>query len=127
MWNPHIRLKWLKINIRFRLLLKILDRRSNLSINNKLLIYKTMLKPMWTYETELWGSAKPTNISKIQLRQSKISQTITSAPYYVSNLTLQTDLKISYVKQVAVERYSAFHGPIPHPNPLIQSISAPHM
>ena len=54
--------------------------------------------------------------------------TITSAPCYVSNLTLQTDLKTPCVKQVAVERFSVFHGrKILHPNPLIQYLSDPHL
>ena len=46
----------------------LLDTRSHLPLENKLLIYKTILKPMWTYGLELWGSAKPSNI-KIILRK----------------------------------------------------------
>jgi hypothetical protein len=35
----------------------ILGRKSELSIENKLLNYKTNLKPVWTFGIPLWGTA----------------------------------------------------------------------
>ena len=46
-----------------------------------LLIYKTIIKPMWTYGLELWGSAKPSNTKRIQTLQSLILRKITNAPF----------------------------------------------
>jgi len=72
----------------------IIGRNSPLSLENKLLVYKTVLKPVWTYGIELWGCASKSNIEIIQSYQSKISRIITNAPWYVSNQTLHSDLRI---------------------------------
>jgi hypothetical protein len=34
-----------------------LGRKSNLAVENKILIYKTIIIPIWTYGLELWGCA----------------------------------------------------------------------
>jgi hypothetical protein len=44
----------------------LLGRKSKLSISNKLLAYKVILKPIWTYGTELWGSASISNIEILE-------------------------------------------------------------
>ncbi|KAL1124627.1 hypothetical protein AAG570_001251 [Ranatra chinensis] len=79
-WNPHTRLKRLDLNRKYGLLRQLLNRNSKLSIENKLTIYKTILKPTWTYGIELWGSAKKGNIDRIQSFQSKVLRTILNAP-----------------------------------------------
>jgi hypothetical protein len=43
----------------------LLGRKSKLSINNELLIYKTILKPVWAHGIQLWGTASTSNIEII--------------------------------------------------------------
>ncbi|KAF0727406.1 zinc finger MYM-type protein 6-like, partial [Aphis craccivora] len=70
----------------------------------------------------LWGSAKPTNINRIQ---SKTLRQITKAPYYVSNHTLHHDLSIPFVADVAKTHYKRFHNRLlNHRNPLMHDISS---
>jgi hypothetical protein len=76
----------------------LLNRKSKLSMTNKILLYKVILKPVWSYGLQLWGSAKPSTINLIQRFQSKTLRTIADAPWYVNNLTLHNDLKIPFVK-----------------------------
>jgi hypothetical protein len=40
----------------------MLGRKSDLSIENKFFIYKSILKPIWTYGTPLWGTASNSNL-----------------------------------------------------------------
>jgi hypothetical protein len=40
----------------------LLGRKSQLSTTNKLLLYKTILKPIWTYGKQLWSTASTSNI-----------------------------------------------------------------
>jgi hypothetical protein len=116
------------ISNRYKLLLRLLDTRSHLSLENKLLIYKTILKPMWAYGLELWGSAKPSNLKRIQTLQSRILREITNASLYVSNHTLHNDLNIPFVHDLAIESHNKFHNRLnPHPNPLVQNFSLPHL
>jgi hypothetical protein len=64
----------------------------------KLLIYKTIIIPIWTYGLELWGCASKSNISIIQRSQPKIFRMMVDEPWYVSNATLHADLGILYVQ-----------------------------
>jgi hypothetical protein len=47
----------------------LLGRQSNLSPTNKL--YKTILKPIWTYGIQLWGTASTSDIEIRERFQSK--------------------------------------------------------
>ena len=124
-WNPHTRLKRQQLNRRYGQLYRLLNRKSQLSVDNKLLIYKTILKPIWTYGIELWGTAKLSNIKRIQSFQSKILRTIVDAPFYVSNKTLHNDLHMPFVIDLIPKNFSKFHQKlIHHPNPVAQSLSS---
>jgi hypothetical protein len=37
----------------------LLGRKSKLSTENKLLLYKCIMKPIWTYSVELWAVQNP--------------------------------------------------------------------
>jgi hypothetical protein len=76
-----------------------MNKKSKLSVENKLTIYKAILKLVWTCGIELWGCSKPSNTKILQTFQSKTLRMITNAPWYVSNLTLHNDLKIPFVEE----------------------------
>ena len=104
----------------------LIGRKSNLSVENKLLVYKAVTKPIWTYGIELWGFASKSNTAITQRAQSKILRTITNAPWYVTNNTLHTDLNIPYVSEVINERINKHLGKLEsHPNSLVESLTQP--
>ena len=76
----------------------IIGRKSKLSMENKLLIYKNILKPSSTYGIPLWGTASYSNIEILQRFQNKVLRQIVKAPQYVPNTILHTDLQIPTVK-----------------------------
>ena len=102
----------------------LLGRKSQLSLANKLLLYKCVLKPVWTYGVQLWGCAKPSHTQIIQRLQTKILRSITDAPWYVSNLTLHHDLHILFV---VTEIWCLFHiyyqRLASHYNPLVTELA----
>jgi hypothetical protein len=69
-------------------------------LESKVLLYKTIIEPIWTYGIELWGCASKSHIAKMQRSQSKILRTVTNAPRYVTNQTLHDDLKVPFIKDV---------------------------
>jgi hypothetical protein len=75
-WNQHIAKKRKQVNITIKQLNWILGRKSNLAIENKLLIYEIITIPIWTYGLELWGCASKSSISIMQTSQSKILRII---------------------------------------------------
>jgi hypothetical protein len=75
-WKNHIITKRKQLNLKFSKTYWLLGRRSQLTTENKLLLYKAILKPIWTYGAELRGTASNSNIEILQLFQSKILRTI---------------------------------------------------
>jgi hypothetical protein len=112
-WKQLKKLK--QVNITIKQLNWLLGRKSNLAIENKLLIYKTIIIPILTYGMELRGCASKSNISIIQRSQSKILRMMIDAPWYVSNATLHADLGVSYVHDVIHQT---------HENPLLKTLLA---
>jgi len=101
----------------------IIGRKSRLSLENKLLMHKTILKPIWTYGIPLWGTASNSNIEILQRFQSKVLRSIVNAPRYVPNTILHTDLQISTVK-AQINNFSTEYREklITHPNELIPTL-----
>jgi hypothetical protein len=77
----------------------LLGRKSKYSINNKLLIYKAILKPIVTYGVQLWGTTSNSNIAILERIQSKVLRLIVNVPWYVPNSAIRKDLQIPSVKE----------------------------
>lgn len=99
-WKAHIVKKQKQMDLRFKELWWLLGRKSQLSANNKLLLYKSIIASIWTYGLKLWGCASKSNIAIIQRCQSKILRALVDAPWYVTNAMLHTDLNIPTVQEV---------------------------
>jgi hypothetical protein len=104
----------------------LLGRKSRLSMSNKLLLYKVILKPIWTYGKHLWGSASTSNIEIIERVQSKVLRMITLAPWYAPNVILRQDLQIPSVKE-EIRRFSIQYSSRlqTHPNSLAVHLTEP--
>ena len=107
-WKEHIKIKVRQLNITYKKLQWMIGRKSSLSIHNKLLLYKQILKPIWTYGIQLWGCSKKSNVMLIQKFQNKVLRDIVDAPWYVRNADLHRDLKMDEVSEVR-KRFSTKH------------------
>ena len=100
----------------------LIDKSSKMSLDCKLLIYKTIIKPVWTYGIQLWGIAAKSNIQIIQRFQNKVLGIISNAPWYISNDRIHSDLNISLVID-EVRRYSFNMQRLAnHSNPLAKAL-----
>jgi hypothetical protein len=88
------------MDLRHKELHWLLGRKSHLTVDNKLLLYKSIITPIQTYGIELWGCACKSNIAVIQRCQSKILRAIVDAPWYVTNDMIHKDLGIPTVHEV---------------------------
>jgi hypothetical protein len=100
-WAEHVKQKRQLLNTRRKALYSLIGKSSKLSLKNKLLLYKSLLKPIWSYGIQLWGAAKNSNIYKIQSFQFTTLRIITKAPFYVINHTLHTDLNVPTITETA--------------------------
>jgi hypothetical protein len=53
-WKAHVKKKREKLGLRYKKIYWLIGRNSSLSLHNKLLLYKQILKPLWTYGIQLW-------------------------------------------------------------------------
>jgi hypothetical protein len=100
----------------------LLGRQSEPTTSSKLLAYKVVLKPIWTYGLQLWGTASTCNIEILERFQSKALR-ITDAPWYVPNAVLRRDLHIPSVKEEIQRLSSQFSARLnSHPNLLTANL-----
>jgi hypothetical protein len=119
----HLKIKRKTINSRLHLLRPFL--RSKTSLKNKLLIYKTIIRPVWSYGIQIWGSVKPSNTRTIQAFQSICLRQIVSAPWFIINNNLHKDLNIPSLTQLTKSHYVSFYFKlIQLYNPLIKPLSS---
>jgi hypothetical protein len=88
------------MDLKLRKLYCIVGRKSQLSMENKPLVYIAILKPIWTYGLQLWGSASNSNIETLE-----VLRIITDAPRYVQNAVVKRDLKVLSIRK-EVRNYS---------------------
>ncbi|ENN82192.1 hypothetical protein YQE_01432, partial [Dendroctonus ponderosae] len=98
-WNEHVRKKVKELKIKIAQYRWLIGRHSKMTLYNKLLIYKQVIKPTWLYGIQLWGCTKSTHIKKIQTVQNKVLREIANAPWFVRNNDLLRDLRILTVEQ----------------------------
>lgn len=124
-WNQHIKSKRLILNSRSRSLKILITNNKCSSLKTKLLIYKSLIKPIWSYGLQFWGTGKKTNLNKIQAFQYITLRKITNAQPYISNLTLHNDLRMKSIEEESVIFYKRFFSRLNnHENPLIQSLNS---
>jgi hypothetical protein len=115
-----------QINLKLQQMYWLIGRKSQLSTQNKCLLYKCIIKPIWTYGVQLWGCAKPTHTKIIQRIQSKTLRLILNAPWYVSNKTLHEDLGIPYVEDEIKRLAARYLNKLPaHSNDQVRQLSKP--
>lgn len=107
-WKAHVKKKRDELNLRYNQMHWLLGRHSSLSIQNKLLLYKQVLMPVWTYGIQLWGCTAESNKLVIQRFQNKVLRGITNAPWYVRNIDLHRDLNVELVDKV-IQKYAEAH------------------
>lgn len=109
-WRAHVLKKKKELNLKYNNLNWLMGRKSPLAIENKLIIYQQILKPIWSYGSQLWGCAKPSIIGHIQSFQNRILRNIVNAPWYIRNTDLQRDLGIDSVKNTISKIANTHHG-----------------
>ena len=103
----------------------ILGRKSELTLSNKLLLYKTIIKPIWTYGITLWGTACHSNIEILQRYQNKVLRALVNAPWYIPNSLLYTDLQMSTVRDEITNLSKTYRAKLAtHPNELTSTLLA---
>ena len=122
-WKTHLLMKRNQLGMKLRNLFWLLGQTSKLSLENKVLVYKAILKPVWTYGIPLWGVAAKSNIEIIQRFQSKLLRIITCAPWYISNEQIHRDLQIPFISDKVTKLSVRYQQRLEsHSNPLARAL-----
>lgn len=122
-WKEHIRTKCNELTNKTRKLMILLGRKSKLNLENKLLVYKTILKPTWTYGIELLGTASNSNIEILQRYQNSILKLIAQAPWFTKNTEVHEYFQMPTIKQEIRTRSLKYCQKLPnHPNHLARAL-----
>ena len=92
--SPHIDQVRKKTTQRIGILGPLLNRKSDLSIRNGVLLYKQLIRPMMDYACTAWRSTARTHVRRLQVLQSKCLLLVTGAPWYVSIRQIHEDLGV---------------------------------
>ncbi|GFW73557.1 RNA-directed DNA polymerase from mobile element jockey [Trichonephila clavipes] len=98
-------------------LLPLLNRNSSLSLHSKRIIYIQYFQPILTYACQIWGSAAPSNINKLQIEQNKALRIMTNYPRYIARKYLHRDAGVEPINDRIRSLAIDFHNHvITHPN-----------
>ena len=72
----------------------LLNRKSALSVTNRVLLYKQLNRPIMDYAYPAWRSVARTLVRRLQVLQSKCLLLATGAPWYENNRQIHEDLGV---------------------------------
>jgi len=93
-WSPHIYQVMKRTAQRMGMLGPLLNRKSDLSVRNGVLLYKQLIRPMMDYACPSWRSAARSYVRRLQVLQSMCLRLVTGAPWYVSNRQIHEELGV---------------------------------
>ncbi|GFV13955.1 uncharacterized protein TNCV_524321 [Trichonephila clavipes] len=85
-------------------------RNSHLSIENKVLFYTAVMRPILAYASPVWGYAAKTNINILDTMQNSLIRMIVKATRYMRNDDIRIALKInsfkSHIQKIAINFFN---------------------
>ena len=82
---------------RVRTLYLLLNKNSGMSTSNKLLIYKTVIRPVITYACPAWSLTSRINLNKLQVLQNKFLRFVRKYPRYAAVKQMYEELNIEII------------------------------
>lgn len=98
-----------ELNIRLANLDWLVGRSSRVTLENKTLIYKTIIKPIWTYDIEL--SAGNSNVEILQHFENKALEKITEALLFIKICKLHGNIYATLLIPYSQQSLSLLHLP----------------
>ena len=116
-WKEHILTKKKQIEMKHRQMLWLLGKRSKLKLNNKILLYKSMIRPIWAYGSQIWACAANSNLKLIETTQNKILRQMAGARWYERNADIRGELGIEDMDTFISRMYTNYEERLgSHPN-----------
>ena len=125
-FGPQVKKSIDKAGLAFKILYSFLNRRSKLCVYNKLLLYKTCIRPILCYGIETWFDCAKTHRKKIQIIQNKQLKIILNRHWRHSTAALHEEAGVPLIEDFGrkiTDRF--FHKCRFSENPLIVGLNDP--
>ncbi|GFU22890.1 probable RNA-directed DNA polymerase from transposon X-element [Trichonephila clavipes] len=76
------------------MLKRLISRRSKLAIRHKVLLYKSIIRPVMCYGSQIFGSAGMCHLKKLHTLTNSFLRQLVNATWFVRNEVIYRDLKI---------------------------------
>ncbi|GFV12199.1 RNA-directed DNA polymerase from mobile element jockey [Trichonephila clavipes] len=104
------------------MLKKLISRRSKLAIRHKVLLYKSIIRPVMCYGSQIFGSAGMCHLKKLHTLKNSFLRQIVNAPWFIRNEVIYRDLKIKPFLPHIKDLSKRFFDKLPNvPNELISN------
>lgn len=80
-----------------RMFYSLINRRSQLCVRNKMLLYKSIFRPVLMYASPVWGSCAKSHRLTIQRQQNKLLKMILNLPRHHSTIDLHRKANLIYI------------------------------
>lgn len=97
--KPHIDYVIKRANTAIHTLYSMINRKSKLHTNNKLLIYKLAIRPIFTYACPAFGNIAKTHIKRLQVQQNKALKLIFNTSRYERTAIIHERAKVPMVDE----------------------------
>ena len=77
----------------------MLNRKSELNVKNKLLLYKAVIRPIFTYGCPAYREIAATHVKKLQILQNKSLKLIFDKPWFERTDDIHKEAEILKVKE----------------------------
>lgn len=108
-FRKHIESTADKTNKCLRAVYPLLSKKSVLSNKNKIIIYKTVIRPIMLYACNVWHIAAKTHLKKLQIVQNKALKAIHKLPRRFPTLELHEKFHHSTISSVINQHNSSFN------------------
>ncbi|MGL4388073.1 MAG: RNA-directed DNA polymerase, partial [Brevinema sp.] len=111
-WAPHIAEVRKKALAAMAALYPIFNRRSHLSRQNRIILYRALITPILLYAVPTWGNASPSNIKKLQTVQNKALKIIYNTPLLTNLKKLHIEHSIPTILDNIIKFTEKFYDKI---------------
>ncbi|GFU76580.1 RNA-directed DNA polymerase from mobile element jockey [Trichonephila clavipes] len=104
------------------MLKRLISRRSKLAIRHKVLLYKSIIRPVMCYGSQIFGSAGMCHLKKLHTLTNSFLRQLVNAQWFVRNEVIYRDLKIKPFLPHIKDLSKRFFDKLPSvPNELISN------
>lgn len=121
-WKHHLKYLTDKTNTAVKAMYPLINKNSKLSLRNKILIYKSIIRPVLTYGSNVFCSASNTLLHRLQVTQNKILRIKTNSNRYTSTDILHVRARMPKMKEYIINKAEKFYRKQIIHNPLTADI-----